>query len=178
MTALAVAVTRALRVELAAGRWAATERALYLAAVDACVRVTDDTRGPMLAAYRTLRAWLRAEGAALYAEHPLAGRDAVAWAERLRGAIGAEVDAVAMRLDCDRGEPDRRDLRAALLLWAAVEVWGEGAGPWRVLAGHAAALATALDGAVDRGAGGLVTGGAARRVRAAGAVAWRAMEGG
>ncbi len=178
MTALAIVCTRALRVEAAAGQWAATERALYLAAVDACVRLAPGASAPMLAAHRSLRAYLRADGAALYGEHALDGRTAVRWTEALRTVIGLEVDAIAARLDCDRGAVDRRDLRAALLMWAAVEAWGDGRGPWLALAATGAALATALDGAVDRGAGGLVTGGAARRVRAAGVVAWREMEDG
>jgi len=178
VSAAAIVCTRALRVEAAAGQWAATERALYLAAVDACVRLAPGASAPMLAAHRALRAYLRADGATLYGEHALDGRTAVRWTEALRTVIGLEVDAIAARLDCDRGAVDRRDLRAALLMWAAVEAWGDGRGPWLALAATGAALATALDGAVDRGAGGLVTGGAARRVRAAGVVAWREMEGG
>ena len=50
--------------------------------------------------------------------------------------------------------------------------WGDAGGRWPTLAGHAATLATALDGAVDRGAGGLVTGAAAQRVRAVMADVW------
>jgi hypothetical protein len=176
VVSLAHVYTRAVRAEAAAGQWAATERGLYLAAVDVCVRVAPDASAPMVAAHRAMRALLRAEGAALYAEHALDGRTAVRWTEALRTVIGLEVDAIAARLDCDRGAVDRRDLRAALLMWAAVEAWGEGRGPWLALAAAGAALASALDGAVDDGAGGLVTGGAARRVRAAGQRVWREME--
>ena len=113
VSALAIVCTRALRVEAAAGQWAATERALYLAAVDACVRLAPGASAPMLAAHRSLRAYLRADGAALYGEHALDGRTAVRWTEALRTVIGLEVDAIAARLDCDRGAVDRRDLRAA-----------------------------------------------------------------
>ena len=173
---MAAVYTRPLRAELAASQRASQERALYLAAVDACLQPRREASPRMLSAYRALRSWLDAHGAGLHA--PALAGVAVAWAERARDLIAAEVDAVAMRLDCDRGEVDRRDLRAALLLWAAAEAWAsvdpaaEASGRWSALGALAADLATALDGAVDRGAGGLVTGAAAQRVRAVMADVW------
>ena len=55
---------------------------------------------------------------------------------------------------------------AAADAWASVDPAAEASGRWGALGALAADLAAALDGAVDRGAGGLVTGAAAQRVRA------------
>lgn len=169
---MAAVVTRGARVERARGLWLATERVLYLAAVDTGMELRPDASRPMADAFRALRTTLRADRDALYETQRVAGAAAVRWTEGVRAACRAEVDALAPRLMLERGAIDVRDLRAALLVWAAAEVWGEGGGRWPALAGCAAALATALDGAVDRGAAGMLTGAAAARVRAAGAGLW------
>ena len=147
----------------------ATERLLYLYALDACLRPRGDAPAAVLAAYHPLR---RAMDGARGALASLDDRRALAWARDVAALCRAEVDTLAPRLVLARGEVDRRDLRAALLLWAAAEAWGDGGGRWATLAGHAAALAAALDGAVDRGAAGLLTGGAASRVRARASGLW------
>ena len=170
--AMVAAVTRSARVQGARGLWLATERVLYLAAIDTGMELRPDASREMTAAFRALRTTLRADREALYETQRVPGGAAMQWTEGVRALCRAEVDALAPRLELERGAIDARDLRAALLVWAAAEVWGEGAGRWSTLAGHAAALAAALDGAVDRGAAGLLTGAAATRVRARAAGLW------
>ena len=170
--AMVAAVTRSARVQGARGLWLATERVLYLAAIDTGMELRPDASREMAAAFRSLRTALRADRDALYETQRVAGAAAIRWTEGVRAVCRAEVDALAPRLMLERGAIDVRDLRAALLVWAGAEVWGDAGGRWPTLAGHAATLATALDGAVDRGAAGLLTGAAAARVRAAGAGLW------
>lgn len=170
--AMVAAVTRSARVQGARGLWLATERVLYLAAIDTGMELRPDASRAMAAANRALRTALRADRDALYETQRVGGADALRWTEGVREVCRAEVGALAPRLELGRAAVDVRDLRAALLLWAAAEAWGEGAGRWAPLAGHAATLAAALDGAVDRGAAGLLTGGAATRVRSRAAGLW------
>ncbi len=148
--------------------WAAVERVLWLAAIDTTLREDARDGRTVRAAYRSLRARLRADAPGVYADAP-ALDDA---------ALDRWVDA----------------LRSTILLWAAVEVMGEAdAQPWGRIARAVEWLATALDGQVRaeaaRGLDGAQalaasrgavagTGRVATKLRAEMDAAWREMEGG
>ena len=159
--------------------WAAVERVLWLAAVDTTLREDARDGRTVRAAYRSLRARLRADAPGVYADAP-ALDDA---------ALDRWVDALRSTMDAGSGA-----MRSTILLWAAVEVMEEAdAQPWGRIARAVAWLATALDGAVRaeaaRGLDGEAavaamratvagTGRVATKLRAVMAETWRAMEGG
>jgi len=130
----------------------ATERVLWLAAVDRCLRPTPTDDAVTRAAERALRGAINRHGPALYALTRVSDRRESAWLVALLASVHAEV-------------PDAVALRAALVLWAAVEVWTDAPdGRWSTLADVASTLAVSLDAAL--GCGGAATGRVASKLRA------------
>ena len=87
--------------------WAAVERVLWLAAVDTTLREDARDGRTVRAAYRSLRARLRADAPGVYADAP-ALDDA---------ALDRWVDALRSTMDAGSGA-----MRSTILLWAAVAV--------------------------------------------------------
>ena len=159
--------------------WSAVERVLWLAAIDTTLREDARDGRTVRAAYRSLRARLRADAPGVYADAP-ALDDA---------ALDQWVDALRSTMDAGSGA-----VRSTILLWAAVEVMGEAdAQPWGRIARAVEWLATALDGQVRaeaaRGLDGAEalaasrgavagTGRVATKLRAEMDAVWKAMEGG
>ena len=145
--------------------WAAVERVLWLAALDTTLREDARDGRTVRAAYRSLRARLRADAPGIYADAPTLD-DA---------ALGRWVDALRSTMDAGRGA-----VRSTILLWAAVEVMEDAdAQPWGRIARAVEWLATALDGAEALAASrGAVagTGRAAEELRAVMAETWREMD--
>lgn len=134
--------------------WTATERVLWLAAVDRCLRATAADPVEVQATYRALRALIDWVAPSLYAATPIAESR---WIVALRDALPA-------------GTPGAR---ASAVVWAAVGAWTDGPqGRWGALADAALDLGDALD------AGEAGTLRSAEALRATMAVVWREMEAG
>ena len=156
MTRCALIAPRVRGVVLAPS-WTATERVLWLAAVDRCLRATAADPVEVLATYRALRALIDWVAPSLYAQTPLDEAREVVWIGRMREAL-------------DAGTPAER---AATVVWAAVGVWTDAPqGRWGALADAGADLGDALD------VGGTVVPRRATALRETMAVVWREMEAG
>ena len=156
MTRCALIAPRVRGVVLAPS-WTATERVLWLAAVDRCLRATAADPVEVLATYRALRALIDWVAPSLYAQTPLDEAREVVWIGRMREAL-------------DAGTPAER---AAVVLWSAVGAWTDAPqGRWGALADAGADLGDALD------VGGTVVPRRATALRETMAVVWREMEAG
>ena len=156
MTRCALIAPRVRGVVLAPS-WTATERVLWLAAVDRCLRATAADPVEVLATYRALRALIDWVAPSLYAQTPLDEAREVVWIGRMREAL-------------DAGTPAER---AATVVWAAVGAWTDApSGRWGTLADAGADLGDALD------VGGTVVPRRATALRETMAVVWREMEAG
>ena len=156
MTRCALIAPRVRGVVLAPS-WTATERVLWLAAVDRCLRATAADPVEVLATYRALRALIDWVAPSLYAQTPLDEARELVWIGRMREAL-------------DQGTPAER---AATVVWAAVGAWTDAPqGRWGALADAGADLGDALD------VGGTVVPRRATALRETMAVVWREMEAG
>ena len=156
MTRCALIAPRVRGVVLAPS-WTATERVLWLAAVDRCLRATAADPVEVLATYRALRALIDWVAPSLYAQTPLDEAREVVWIGRMREAL-------------DAGTPAER---AATVVWAAVGAWTDAPqGRWGALADAGADLGDALD------VGGTVVPRRATALRETMAVVWKTMEAG
>ena len=137
--------------------WTATERALWLAAVDRCLRATAADSVEVQSTYRVLRALIDCVAPSLYAQTPVDTARESRWIVALRDAV-------------PEGTPGAR---ASAVVWAAAGAWTDGShGRWGALADAALDLGDALD------AGEAGTLRSAEALRATMAVAWREMEAG
>ena len=137
--------------------WTATERALWLAALDRCLRATAADSVEVQATYRVLRALIDWMAPSLYAATPIDAARESRWIVALRDAV-------------PEGTPGAR---ALTVVWAAVGAWTDGPqGRWGALADAALDLGDALD------AGEAGTLRSAEALREAMAVVWREMEAG
>lgn len=133
--------------------WTATERALWLAAVDRCLRATAADSVEVQSTYRALRALIDWVAPSLYAQTPVDTARESRWIVALRAAV-------------PEGTPGAR---ASAVVWAAVGAWTDGPqGRWGALADAALDLGDALD------AGGTVTLRSAEALRATMAEMWEA----
>ena len=154
MTRCALIAPRVRGVVLAPS-WTATERVLWLAAVDRCLRATAADPVEVLATYRALRALIDWVAPSLYAQTPLDEARELVWIGRMREAL-------------DQGTPAER---AATVVWAAVGAWTDAPqGRWGALADAGADLGDALD------VGGTVVPRRATALRETMTVVWRTME--
>ena len=152
-----VVVSPRVRGAVLAPSWTATERVLWLAAVDRCLRATAADPVEVQATYRVLRALIDWVAPSLYAATPIDESRESRWIVALRDALPA-------------GTPGAR---ASAVVWAAVGAWTDGAlGRWGALADAALDLGDALD------AGEAGTLRSAEALRATMAVVWREMEAG
>ena len=130
---------------------------LWLAAVDRCLRATAADPVEVQATYRALRALIDWVAPSLYAATPIEESRESRWIVALRDALPAGTS----------------QMRAAVVVWAAVGAWTDGPqGRWGALADAAANLGEALD------AGGTWTLRSATDLRGAMAVVWREVEAG
>lgn len=135
--------------------WTATERALWLAALDRCLRATAADSVEVQSTYRVLRALIDWVAPSLYAATPIDAARESRWIVALRDAV-------------PEGTPGAR---ALAVVWAAVGAWTDGPqGRWGALADAALDLGEALD------AGEAGTLRSAEALRATMAVVWREME--
>lgn len=110
--------------------WTATERALWLAAVDRCLRATAADPVEVQSTYRVLRALIDWVAPSLYAATPIDAARESRWIVALRDAV-------------PEGTPGAR---ALAVVWAAVGAWTDGPqGRWGALADAALDLGEALD---------------------------------
>lgn len=134
--------------------WAAVERVLWLAAVDRCLRATDDTSTDAIAADWHLRTLINRHAPSLYRATPVADAAESRWIIAARDAV-------------DAGTPAER---AAVVLWAAVASWTDApSGRWGALADAGTTLAEALDAVTGEGRR---TGRVATKLRGVMATAW------
>lgn len=153
----AALVSPRVRGAVLAPSWTATERVLWLAAVDRCLRATAADSVEVQSTYRVLRALIDWVAPSLYAATPIDDVRESRWLVALRDALPA-------------GTPQ---VRAAVVAWAAVGAWTDAPqGRWGALADAAADLGGALD------AGGTWTLRSATDLRGAMAVVWRNVEAG
>ena len=134
--------------------WSATERVLWLAALDRCLRPTPGDSARVLIALRSMRAAIGRDGPRAYAECAVDEARELRWLHALR----------------DHLRPHGVSGLAALV-WCAVLVWTDTArAPWSRLAEAAERVARAMpEDATGRAVEGL---------RAVMADVWREMEGG
>lgn len=133
--------------------WAATERVLWLAALDRCLRATEGDTARVLIALRSMRAAIGRDGPRAYGECVLDDERELRWLHALRDHL---------RPHGVQG--------LAVLVWCAVLVWTDAArAPWSRLADAAERVARAMPESA--------TGRAAEELRAVMAGTW-AMEGG
>jgi hypothetical protein len=137
--------------------WTAIERALWLAALDRCLRATAADSVEVQSTYRVLRALIDWVAPSLYAATPIDAARESRWIVALRDAL-------------PEGTPGAR---ASAVVWAAVGAWTDGPqGRWGALADAALDLGEALD------AGEAGTLRSAEALRATMAGQWREMEAG
>lgn len=141
------------RPHVVAPSWAATERVLWLAALDRCLRATEGDTARVLIALRSMRAAIGRDGPRAYGECVLDDERELRWLHALRDHL---------RPHGVQG--------LAVLVWCAVLVWTDAArAPWSRLADAAERVARAMPESA--------TGRAAEELRAVMAGTW-AMEGG
>jgi hypothetical protein len=113
-----------------AASWTATERVLWLAAVDRCLRATAADSVEVQSTYRVLRALIDWVAPSLYAQTPVDAARESRWIVALRDAV-------------PEGTPGAR---ASAVVWASAGAWTDGShGRWGALADAALDLGDALD---------------------------------
>jgi hypothetical protein len=111
--------------------WTATERVLWLAAVDRCLTSTAADSTEVRRAYGHLRRLIDRAAPSLYAQAPIDAARESRWIVDVRAAL----------------PPGTPAERAATVLWAACGAWTDApSGRWGLLADLASDLADALDG--------------------------------